>query len=105
MNTPIEVMATRSRHKNDMDEDSLRRSIASNSTVDETPSSLSAVEANDVWCAVCKKPIRGLFIICQFCNHAFHMKHYIEWFEEKEECPVNGCHHYCNHSLSTDQLL
>ena len=104
MNTPIEVTATRSRHKTDIDEDSLRRSIAS-STIDETPNSPYAHEVNTVCCAVCKKPIRGLFIICQFCNHAFHMKHYIKWFEEKEECPVNECHHYCNHSLSTDQLL
>ena len=106
MNTPMETTVPRSRHKNDELDDSLRRSgVASSAFDDITPISPRVGEMNQLYCALCKKQIYGLFIICQFCNHAFHVDHYIQWFEEKEECPVRGCQHYCNHSLSTEKVL
>ena len=53
-------------------------------------------------CAVCHQPLQGLFVICQFCRHAFHVAHYREWFAANENCPVVDCHHCCNHSQTAD---
>lgn len=103
MNTPIEGLGTRSRNKNDdADDYSVRRSYH---TGTESPSTPQPQEQNIVLCSVCKKPIQGLTIVCQDCNHVFHIHHYIEWFKVNEECPVIGCTHFCNHSQTTDQLL
>lgn len=105
MNTPIEVPGTRSRNKNyEVDDETGKKS----STCYEDSQSQTPVAGNDkeiVVCCICKKPIYGVSIICQLCHHVFHIKHYIDWFNEYKECPVIGCQHYCNHSQTIEQLL
>ena len=79
------------------------KSVVTNSTAQEL---ISPVEDTGVYplCSVCHNPIYGLFAVCQFCQHMFHVQHYLAWFEDHDCCPVIGCGHYCNHNSSTDSI-
>ena len=106
MNTPTEVPGTRSRNKiYDMDDESGKKSTATGFEESQTQTPTSGNEKEVAICCICKKQIYGMSIICQFCGHVFHIKHYIDWFNEHKECPVIGCQHCCNHSQMTEQLL
>ena len=67
-----------------------------------TPGDENEGSPTGMLCAMCRQPVQGLFVICQFCRHAFHVAHYREWFAANEYCPVVDCHHCCNHSQTAD---
>lgn len=105
MTVPTRNNAFRSRNKNsDLGENSLRRSggISPDEGTSEIPSSR---ENEIVYCAICKNPINGLFIILPECKHAFHPKHYIAWSEENQSCPVPGCDCQYNYNQKSGSLL
>jgi len=47
-------------------------------------------------CAICKKEITGLVIVCPLCGHGGHMKEIVSHFQNNSEarCP-QGCDHRC----------
>ena len=47
-------------------------------------------------CAVCHKPVQGLYVWCQGCGHGGHLEHISEWLEENKKCPF-GCGHRCEY--------
>ena len=47
-------------------------------------------------CAVCHKPVQGLYVWCQGCGHGGHLEHISAWLEENKKCP-SGCGHRCEY--------
>ncbi|CAH2048923.1 unnamed protein product, partial [Iphiclides podalirius] len=45
-------------------------------------------------CAVCRRPVRGLFAWCQGCSHGGHLAHMRAWMQRHRLCPA-GCGHHC----------
>ena len=41
-------------------------------------------------CSICDMAVRGLFTVCDKCNHGGHMSHMSLWFSQHVECPT-GC--------------
>lgn len=105
--TPNNVRNSRNRSAEDEDATPARRGSArtTEGVVTEfssTPGDENEGSPTGMLCAVCRQPVQGLFVICQFCRHAFHVAHYREWFAANEYCPVVDCHHCCNHSQTAD---
>ncbi|CAD8059481.1 unnamed protein product [Paramecium sonneborni] len=48
----------------------------------------------DFNCAICFKPVKGLYLWCQNCMHGGHMKEMKNWFKNNTQCPL-GCGHNC----------
>jgi len=48
-------------------------------------------------CAICRVPVRGLFVWCQGCGHGGHLLHVREWYNLNTHCPT-GCGHKCEYS-------
>lgn len=46
-------------------------------------------------CAVCNRPVRGLYAWCQGCAHGGHLEHMRQWFSDHSKCPK--CGHMCEH--------
>ncbi|CAK1580683.1 unnamed protein product [Parnassius mnemosyne] len=46
-------------------------------------------------CAVCRRPVRGLFAWCQGCAHGGHLHHMRAWLAERSLCAA-GCGHRCH---------
>ena len=104
--TPNNARYSRNRSAEDDDPVSVKRG-GSRMTEDVADFSLTHEHENGgspvvAVCAVCHEPLQGLFVICQFCRHAFHVAHYREWFASNEKCPVVNCPHCCNHSQTAD---
>ena len=55
-------------------------------------------------CYLCKNPVHGLFVSCQFCRHVFHVQHYLAWLSEHDFCPVIGCGNHCEHIAPMNSL-
>ena len=47
-------------------------------------------------CAICHKPVQGLYAWCQGCGHGGHLDHISEWLKENKKCPF-GCGHRCEY--------
>ncbi|PZC85883.1 hypothetical protein B5X24_HaOG215245 [Helicoverpa armigera] len=45
-------------------------------------------------CAVCRRPVRGLYAWCQGCSHGGHLHHLRRWLDQHQLCPA-GCGHHC----------
>ena len=41
-------------------------------------------------CAICDQAVRGLFTVCDICNHGGHMEHMQRWYSLNVQCPT-GC--------------
>lgn len=41
-------------------------------------------------CSICDSAVRGLFTVCDTCNHGGHVEHIKSWFAKHDECPT-GC--------------
>jgi hypothetical protein len=48
-------------------------------------------------CSICDNAVRGLFTVCDICNHGGHVEHMTSWFEKHVECPT-GCGCNCTFS-------
>ena len=55
-------------------------------------------------CYLCKNPVHGLYMSCQFCHHVFHVQHYLGWLSEHDVCPVIGCGNHCEHIAPVNSL-
>jgi WD40 repeat protein len=47
-------------------------------------------------CAICHKPVNGLYAWCQGCGHGGHLDHISDWLKENKKCPF-GCGHRCEY--------
>jgi hypothetical protein len=47
-------------------------------------------------CAVCRLPVRGLYVWCQGCGHGGHLQHMQDWFAAYGSLCPTGCQHVCN---------
>ena len=44
-------------------------------------------------CSICDQAVRGLFTVCDICNHGGHVEHMKSWFTLHSQCPTGcGCH-------------
>jgi hypothetical protein len=48
-------------------------------------------------CSICDNAVRGLFTVCDICNHGGHTRHIKLWFANYSECPT-GCGCKCTFS-------
>jgi hypothetical protein len=48
-------------------------------------------------CSICDNAVRGLFTVCDICNHGGHVGHMKSWFANHVECPT-GCGCNCTFS-------
>ena len=48
-------------------------------------------------CSICDNAVRGLFTVCDICNHGGHVEHMKSWFANQTECPT-GCGCTCTFS-------
>lgn len=97
--TPGNQRSSRNRSGEDEDATPYGKRGGSKSAAESAPSSSEGVETQRLpLCSICHEPLQGLFVVCQFCRHVFHVGHYREWFAVNEKCPVVGCEHCCNHS-------
>lgn len=46
-------------------------------------------------CSLCDNAVRGLFVICDYCQHGGHVEHIKGWFAKQEVCPT-GCGCLCS---------
>ena len=47
-------------------------------------------------CALCHKPVQGLYAWCQGCGHGGHIDHMRDWLDANDKCPA-GCGHRCEY--------
>ena len=47
-------------------------------------------------CAICHKPVNGLYAWCQGCGHGGHLDHISDWLKQNKKCPF-GCGHRCEY--------
>jgi WD40 repeat protein len=67
------------------------------------PSPYTAVSTHSL-CALCHKPVKGLWVWCQGCGHGGHLSHLIDWFKTERACPT-GCSHMCLSDPNFQSLL
>eukprot|EP01113_Clastostelium_recurvatum_P037956 TRINITY_DN5607_c0_g1_i1.p1 TRINITY_DN5607_c0_g1~~TRINITY_DN5607_c0_g1_i1.p1 ORF type:complete len:829 (-),score=148.05 TRINITY_DN5607_c0_g1_i1:31-2517(-) len=48
-------------------------------------------------CAICRLPVKGMYVWCQLCGHGGHLSHVHEWFSNNKACPA-GCSHLCTYA-------
>lgn len=51
-------------------------------------------------CSICDNAVRGLFTVCDVCNHGGHVQHMTLWFSNNIACPT-GCGCNCTFSPMT----
>jgi ribosomal protein L40E len=47
-------------------------------------------------CALCRRPVRALFVYCQTCGHGGHATHMQQWFRDGRRLCATGCGHVCD---------
>lgn len=53
-------------------------------------------------CSICDNAVRGLFTVCNICNHGGHVDHMKSWFSEHIQCPTGcGCNCTFDPNMST----
>jgi hypothetical protein len=53
-------------------------------------------------CSLCDNAVRGLFVVCDYCQHGGHVEHISRWFAKQEVCPT-GCGCLCSFTPATVQ--